>query len=73
MKNPPNIALRLARTAQGLSLRDLADAVGGVSYVFIHRLETGGLASVTPEIKAKIAGTLGTTEEILFPNQDGAA
>jgi transcriptional regulator with XRE-family HTH domain len=61
-------ALRLARVLAGLSQRDVADQVNR-SPVYIHRLETGGSAVLTPELASKIADTLGSTPEILFEDE----
>ena len=70
MKKPFNIPLKFARVAQGLSQRELADAVGR-SPAYISRLEGGGPAHLDDETRGAIARTLGVPENFVFSTDDG--
>lgn len=60
--------LRVARVAAGLYLRDIAQAVDR-SISFVHRLEVGGYARLTPEIAFRIGEAVGVPAPILFPGR----
>lgn len=61
----PKTTLRIERFLCGMTLQQLAEATGR-SRMFFSRLETGGSATLTPEIAEKIASVLGTVPEKLF-------
>jgi len=63
--NKPHSALRIERFLQGVTLRDLEQATGR-SRMFFSRLETGGPATLTPDLARKIADTLGVPPEKIF-------
>ena len=62
---PIFINLRISRIAAGLRQRDLAHLIGR-STSFVCRLETGGPASLTPEIAKTIAQAVNAPAAVLF-------
>jgi transcriptional regulator with XRE-family HTH domain len=67
MQRHANIQCKLARVAAGLSLQALALKTGGISASFLCRMETGGCARTTIQIRQRIAKALETPTELLFP------
>lgn len=61
----PPTPLTIARITAGLRQSDLAEGIGK-STAYIHRLETGGPAILTPEIAERIAAAVKTPSFILF-------
>lgn len=61
--------LRLARLAAGLRQADLA-AVIDRSQMFVHRLEVGGPARLTPEIADKLAAAVNVPAALLFSRRN---
>lgn len=69
MSTTANQRLQDRRTAQGLTLRELAH-FAGCSHTTIARLEAGDL-DVAPALKARIARALRVPVAVLWPQGDG--
>jgi len=61
----PPTPLTIARVTAGLRQSDLAENIGK-STAYIHRLETGGSATLTSEIAERIASAVGAPSFVIF-------
>lgn len=65
-RNDGRVRIRKLMTIQGVSQRDLADALGWKSHTYLGRFIRGEVRNIDPEAAVKIAHFLGVGVDDLF-------